>query len=158
MSRDREKSAILYGKLQTFNSSAMKDVVPTPIKHTDDKYAEENVTLMQWLKTLRVPIPKHLRFNVNYVVEFTNGVLLCDIVSAIDRTTYPGVHRTPKTRAGCISNIRLALTLLEKKPNFPLGLCGCEEEVYQGDPDLIVELMFELMRLSGAIVEVTHLN
>lgn len=47
--------------------------------------------------------------------DFSNGVILCDLVSALDHVKIPGVSRNPKSSASALHNIRKALEILQKK-------------------------------------------
>lgn len=80
---------------------------------------------------------------------FTNGTLLCDVVSSILSMDVP-VYRNPRIRNNCIANITSAQTALRKY--YPSRISNAflvdPLPVYEGDKAFILFLMEDMMRFA----------
>lgn len=100
-----------------------------------------------WLDSLGIKYPPGLDFTSEFLTEFSNGVLLCDIISKVEKISIPKVDRKPRTRADCFKNIRKAFEILRVKPAFPGYLTKSEELVYEGDSQVVKTILSFVMKL-----------
>lgn len=73
--------------------------------------------------------------------DFKDGTILCEIVEMMEGVKIPSVSKNPKSKASWINNIKKALKLLKKKKSIPLYLIYAEQEIFEGNPELIFELL-----------------
>lgn len=130
-----------------FCDDSESDIIPIHLKCHANSLHTEHSTLINWLRTLEITLPKQLRFDVNCVIEFSTGVLLCDIVGKVLRCKFPGLVRTPKTQAAAMANINAALRPLRACKGFPNELPALSKKVFEGDPATILSLLFSVMQL-----------
>ncbi|OMJ89094.1 hypothetical protein SteCoe_8816 [Stentor coeruleus] len=116
----------------------------------NDPIIEENEEIdeySQWLYAIGADFPRSLSFKDEHIPEFTTGVLICNIVSQLEKIKIPGVDKEPRTRASAIQNINKALVVLKKKQGFSKELHSIAEEIFLGNGTVIRSLMQELMGL-----------
>lgn len=130
-----------------FCDDSESDIIPTHLKCHANSLHTEHATLISWLRTLKVALPKKLRFDVNCIVEFSTGVLLCEIVGKVLHCEFPGLARAPKTQAAAVANINAALRYLSVCKGFPGEIPALAKKVFEGDPATILSLLFSLMQL-----------
>lgn len=116
----------------------------------NDAIIEENEEIdefSQWLYAIGADFPRSLSFNDEHIPEFTTGVLICNIVSQLEKIKIPGIEKEPRTRVSAIQNINKALVVLKKKQGFSKEFHGIAEEIFLGNGTVIRSLMQELMNL-----------
>lgn len=59
----------------------------------------------------------------------------------MERSRIQNVTINPKSKASCLHNIKKALRILKKKKSIPLYLIYAEQEIYEGNPDIIFDLL-----------------
>ncbi|GKT21370.1 hypothetical protein ADUPG1_011884 [Aduncisulcus paluster] len=129
--------------------------------------SSESRELTQWIMTRGVDIVKILReerglqgkgknsspealrlslFDSPTCESFSSGLLLIALVSKLERKTLTGFHKHPHTRAQCLHNINIALAVLRDKRNMPVDLLWCDDEIYAGHRDIIVNLLAQMRK------------
>eukprot|EP01028_Stygiella_incarcerata_P008827 TRINITY_DN396_c0_g1_i3.p1 TRINITY_DN396_c0_g1~~TRINITY_DN396_c0_g1_i3.p1 ORF type:complete len:1114 (+),score=328.12 TRINITY_DN396_c0_g1_i3:2593-5934(+) len=103
--------------------------------------------LGKWLETIGVVLPSPYSLEGAIVPEFQNGVLLCQVVSTLEREDLRGVTKKPRSNASCLYNIRKALTRLRDKGNMPMEYLWSEEGIRRGEGRVIRGLL-EQMRVA----------
>lgn len=130
-----------------FCDDSGSDILPVPVKRRTSSFQTEHSVLLNWLRGLNLPLPKSLRFDVDYVLEFTTGTLLCDILTKLFGWQFPGLCRDPQTQASALCNIKWCLQQLCTLRQFPRSFSSKAREIYQGQAQTVVALLFALMHL-----------
>ena len=116
------------------------DFQPVPITKAME------VKLKQWLSTLKL---NHYlgHDSKHYLVDpMKNGVLLCELVSTLEKTRLVGVNKAPGNAQAVRENVEKALCLLrERKLNIPLPLLRQGDKIAQGNSKLTWNLLWALM-------------
>ena len=86
--------------------------------------------------------------------DFTDGVLLCDLVSVLLHTELRGVTRSCRSPASCGHNIEKALRVLRDEGRMPATFLWCNAEVARGDARVILGLLGQLKRVYWAVAKV----
>ena len=105
--------------------------------------------LAKWMESVGVKLSSPFVLEGTTLSDFSNGVILCDLVSALDHVKIPGVSRNPKSSASALHNIRKALEILQKKKSMPLDFLWSEADIHVGDPHVIVNLLDQIRRAFG---------
>jgi hypothetical protein len=103
--------------------------------------------LGKWLETIGVTLPSPYSLEGAIVPEFQNGVLLCQVLSTLERDDLRGVTKNPRSNASCLYNIRKALTRLRDKGNMPMEFLWSEESIRRGEGRVLRGLL-EQMRVA----------
>jgi len=98
-------------------------------------------SLLDWLKRMKVELPKNLILNKEALTEFGDGILLCKIIEALERRPMEGIIKGSKTSASSSHNIRKALELLHKKKVIPLEYLKAVDKIHKGDNNTIMNLL-----------------
>lgn len=100
----------------------------------------------QWISSLKL---SHLlgHENNHYLVDpLKNGVLICELVSTLEKTRLQGVNKAPGSAQSVRENVEKALCVLrERKLNLPLPLLRQGEKIAQGNSKLTWNLLWALM-------------
>jgi len=132
------------------------DIVPTPSRRTTIPESTRQVPapfsafhcqIHKWLLSLGLSQYQNYSFDGPLLPSLTNGLLLCDLIEALDRTKLVGVSNSPKTTANCRGNLRRALDFLRKKPTFPPELHYIEEKLLVGEGKSWRKVLLELHRI-----------
>ncbi len=123
------------------SQSSMRDPPEDPSQSQPQTADNTKATLTQWLKSLGVRLPPHFTLEAPVLNQFRDGLLLCDIVSSLEKRTVEGVSPKPQSAASALHNIRRALTVLEKKNAIPIYYAYSAEGIYEGSADLILGLL-----------------
>lgn len=128
----------------TFGSALSPKVLSKWDKESDDVdiYAE-------WLGELGIHIPKSISFLEENIPEFSSGILLCNIVTALEKI-YINIEKDPRAKKNAMGNIAKALSVLKKKANFPAELRSCEEDIFAGKGAVVRKLIQSLMKMYKA--------
>jgi hypothetical protein len=102
--------------------------------------------LCDWIRTLGVNIPSTFSLDAAVILDFADGVLLCDLVSKLEHSEITGVERNAKRRGAQMHNINLALAVLRKRRNMPIQYLWSHEEIHKGNPIVILGLLEQLRR------------
>jgi hypothetical protein len=102
---------------------------------------------MAWLYAIGADFPRSINLSAEHIPEFTTGVLICNIVMALEKIKIPGIEKEPRTRNSAIGNINKALLVLKKKTDFPKELLESAEEIFLGNGEIIREVLLEMMRI-----------
>ena len=105
---------------------------------------EKIKSLESWLEGLGI---SNCKLTGESLPEFKTGEKLCDILSTIERIEFEGVHRSVKTSAGALANIRKALEFLYKKPAFPSKFMYLDDQVLSGNGKVIRSLLEAIRNL-----------
>jgi hypothetical protein len=95
----------------------------------------------KWLQSLGIPLSSPYALEGTIVPEFSNGLLLCQLVSTLELQEITGITKQPKSKAASLHNIRKALEVLRTKKNMPLEYLWSELEIFQGLPEVICGLL-----------------
>jgi len=116
------------------------DFQPVPITK------EMEGRVKQWISGLKL---SHLlgHENKHYLVDpLKNGVLICELVSTLEKTRMQGVNKAPGSAQSVRENVEKALCILrERKLNLPLPLLRQGEKIAQGNSKLTWNLLWALM-------------
>ena len=123
----------------TFGSSSSSKNIKQPNFDNEDIIA-------QWLIRTGIEIPHSLCFNDDHITEFTTGVLLCNIISRLEKIKIPGIEKDPENKKAALQNISKALSIVKKKTGFPKEIKQLAEEVFQGNGSVIRFLMQEIIK------------
>jgi hypothetical protein len=100
----------------------------------------------QWISGLKL---SHLlgHENKHYLVDpLKNGVLICELVSTLERKRMQGINKAPGSAQAVRENVEKALCVLrERKLNLPLPLLRQGEKIAQGNSKLTWNLLWALM-------------
>ena len=129
---------------ETFNTT-----FGSSVSHKVQEKEIDSEKYTAWLYSIGAEFPRSINFAAEHIPEFTTGVLICNIVMALEKIRIPGIEREPKTRVSAIGNINKALVVLRKKSGFSKELFNCAEEVFLGDGDLIRRVLDEMMKIWG---------
>lgn len=102
---------------------------------TASRTQESGEWLEGWLDLVGVQYP--VPFSIK---DLRNGVVLCKTLEKLTGARVPGCTEYPKTTAAALNNVRKALEMLRKRPNFPKELMFVEEEVVRGSESTIIAL------------------
>merc|ERR1712166_198567 len=109
--------------------------------------------LSAWLTQLGVPVSCQ-SLTKELLDEFGDGTMLCRIAARLDGgRDLPGVtlkFKGNKRKAPCLHNLRKALESLERKKKIPMEYLHCENEVYNGKPEVILPLLEHIRVASWA--------
>ena len=113
--------------------------------------------MLKWLSGLGVRVlhPEQLA-GEGSCYEWTDGVLLCDVVSACEerrgtrRGALTGVDRAPRTGAAKLANVRRALQALRLTPAVPVHRLFSEVGVRSGDAGLLRALLWDVFKAYSA--------
>jgi hypothetical protein len=108
---------------------------------------EDHEKFMAWLYAIGADFPRSINLSAEHIPEFTTGVLICNIVMALEKIKIPGIEKEPRTRNSAIGNINKALLVLKKKTDFPKELLESAEEIFLGNGEIIREVLLEMMRI-----------
>jgi len=97
--------------------------------------------IVEWLEMIGTKLPDHFSLENPVLEEFKDGVLLCQIVGILEKHYIEGIDPKPTSAASAQHNIRKALEVLHKKHTIPLEYLGAVHEIYQGDPETIINLL-----------------
>ena len=125
------------------NSALVKGITAeyTPIQVTN----EVQKILQDWLISLK--LGHFLGFeNKNYLSDpLRNGVLLCELVSILEKCRIPNIDKSPESVQSVRENIEKALCLLrDRNPSLPLSLLRQGERLSQGSTKLLWNLLWTL--------------
>lgn len=108
---------------------------------------QENLAEFIWLKKLNLTLPLGMDLTGEFIQEFSDGVILCNILSVLEMKDIKGVKicncNTPQARR----NIKLAFEVLVKKPNLNCRALYIEDEVAKGDGNAIRLVLSEIYRI-----------
>eukprot|EP00347_Sterkiella_histriomuscorum_P018003 403347156 len=106
----------------------------------------EKNKIAQWLReSIGIQqIPKSFFSEKDPVLEFRDGILLSQIVGQLENHKFENIQMQPKSSASCLQNIKKALQLLKKKNQIPLYLLYSEEEIHNGNNEIIFQLLKSL--------------
>jgi len=114
--------------------------------------AQEIHEVVSWMAGLGVLVKEPDHLMAETASEFTDGILLADLVERLEeaRGGLSGISRKPKARATKLQNIRRVLAVLEKKQTIPLELIHKEFEILKGDSLIIVRLLKSIRKVRFA--------
>ena len=115
--------------------------------HSQKIEVDSNEKYTAWLYAIGADFPRSINLAADHVPEFTTGVLMCNIVMALEKIKIPGIEKEPRTRAAAIGNISKALLVLKKKSDFAKELLDCAEDIFLGNGEIIRMMMNEMMRV-----------
>ncbi|KAG9391511.1 Calponin [Carpediemonas membranifera] len=117
-----------------------------PERHTLNADGEvvvptEGFILAEWMARLGVRVPENQFFLESETIpEMADGLILVQLVEALQMADIPNVSRAPKRRAEGLRNIRLALSVLEDNPRFK-DPAVTAEDVLEGGREGIIKLL-----------------
>jgi hypothetical protein len=96
------------------------------------------------------------RLKLNYLVghdgrhflqdPMRNGVLLCELVSILEKATLHGVQWKPCSAQAALDNVEMALVVLREKRPVSVSLLRRSEDIVKGDAGVIWGLLSSLMK------------
>jgi hypothetical protein len=75
-----------------------------------------------------------------------NGVLLCELVSILEKATLHGVQWKPCSAQAALDNVEMALVVLREKRPVSVSLLRRSEDIVKGDAGVIWGLLSSLMK------------
>jgi hypothetical protein len=128
-----------------FGTSLLSSTIkPVTQEIPPNRNLEKIHALEDWLKGLNII---HSSLSGETLSEFKSGEKLCEIISVIERHELEGVHRSVKTSAGALANIRKALDFLYKKPSFPSKFMYLDDQILNGNGKVIRSLLEAMKNL-----------
>jgi len=126
-----------------FQEEFASATVPPPDPYSMTNQIKPNTllpdVLTSWVRKVLTPI---LKIKGSLTVDkFRDGVLLARLIEVLERKNIEGIEARPKTSAASLHNIRKALDSLKSKKNISLEYIYADKEVYQGNSEVIVELL-----------------
>jgi hypothetical protein len=135
----------MYGSTNRFmNSSTLRQ--PLYLQDEFESQPSEAFLLAKWLESIGIKLPTPFALEQPTIPEFSDGVLLCNIVKALEHKEIPGVTYKPKKMASYLHNVRKALEVLRKKKNMPATHLYSEQEIQKGNGAVICELLEQMRR------------
>jgi hypothetical protein len=105
-----------------------------------------NTNEFDWIFSLGIQI-NSLDLMAEEIEEFSNGVLLCQIVEKLERKAVTGFQPRPKGNAAFLYNVGKALKVLKEKPSFPSCLMFIDEDVVKGKGEIVRELLRAIFKV-----------
>jgi hypothetical protein len=112
----------------------------------DMQQPSDQFLLAKWIESLGIKLRSPFALEAPVIQEFSDGVLLCNIVGALEHKEIPGVTYKPKKMASYLHNIRKALEVLRKKKNMPMDHLWSEHEIQIGNAEVICALLEQMRR------------
>eukprot|EP00770_Monocercomonoides_exilis_P011121 MONOS_11069.1-p1 / transcript=MONOS_11069.1 / gene=MONOS_11069 / organism=Monocercomonoides_exilis_PA203 / gene_product=unspecified product / transcript_product=unspecified product / location=Mono_scaffold00534:26556-34029(-) / protein_length=2327 / sequence_SO=supercontig / SO=protein_coding / is_pseudo=false len=97
--------------------------------------------LAKWLDSVGIHLASPFSLESPVIHEFSDGLLLADLVSKLEHRDIPGVSRKPKSKAEYLHNISATLKVLLQKGTMPLDFLGAEAKIMKGEADVIIRLL-----------------
>ena len=101
----------------------------------------EGRKLLIWIRQLGFNLSQDSLFSAENMKLLTNGVLLSQIVSKLERKTIEGINEYPKSTASSLHNIRKVLNTLKGKKRIPVGYLYSDVEIQDGDKEVILGVL-----------------
>jgi Calponin homology (CH) domain len=111
-----------------------------------------NHTEFDWIYNLGLNIPP-IDMHSETIDEFKSGVLLCQIVEKLERTSISGIQPKLKSNAVALHNITKALKILKSKSTFPSYLLFVEDEIIKGRGEAIRNLLRSMQKIYKHIIK-----
>ena len=115
--------------------------------HSQKVELDDNEKYTSWLYAIGADFPRSMNLAADHVPEFTTGVLMCNIVMALEKIKIPGIEREPRTRVAATGNINKALLVLKRKSEFAKELLDCADDIFLGNGEIIRMVLGEIMRV-----------
>lgn len=143
-----ELNDLFPGEKSDFPNDIVPTVSPKPAPTSPvPSFSPFHLQTLNWLLSLGLCQHQHCCFDGPTLPFLSNGLLLCDLVEALERTRLVGVCNVPRTTANRRGNIRRALEFLRKKPTFPPELHYIEEKLIVGEGKSWRKVLSELQRI-----------
>lgn len=103
--------------------------------------SSKEAKLLDWIKKLGVKIPQTNCFDESLMKLIRSGVLLVQIVEALERCAMKGVCNNPKSSASSLHNIQQALKVLSGKKAIPVQFLFSETQILNGSKDFVLRFL-----------------
>jgi hypothetical protein len=82
---------------------------------------------------------------------FSDGLLLCAVVEAVEHRSIEGVCKKPNARANCLHNLRKAMGVLQQRKTMPMDYLHSHEQIYAGysSSTVLLPLLDQIRRAYG---------
>jgi hypothetical protein len=112
--------------------------------------AAHAATLNRWLRTWGVAgAPSAEQIASGNLAALADGTVLVALACALTRAVASGTDKNPRTRAGKVRNVRVALEVLGGDKRVPLQFLGVPELIVEGHVDTVVGLLDDLRATFG---------
>ena len=144
--------------LHTRNPSPISPFLNSPFQHPVEasfdnispkvkRIKKANFLGFEWLKKIKINLPKNLDLTGEKISEFRSGELLGRILEKIEAKDIHGLQKTQKKTGAAVKNVSLVFELLRKKPIFSTQLYYIERHILDGNGHYIRLLLKEIYRI-----------
>ncbi|KAK2964283.1 hypothetical protein BLNAU_814 [Blattamonas nauphoetae] len=109
--------------------------------------------LAMWMESLGVHLSSPFSLDAPVLHEFSNGVILINLIEVLERRNMTGVQKNPTGKPACLHNIRKVIEHVSGKNAMPLKYLGKERDILEGNQDIILSFLEDIRRAYGQSVK-----